>query len=1614
MKSFRIVDTKFRILSKGRVGMFASIAVGAMVSFSAPSLHADTTTVLGSGGSSTPGVYDQGSTSGVPAVDGTAGYHSGSFSGLSTVDFIVQTQNIDALGINTTFNYNRTGGTADWSYTTVNDNSITLNAGRNLTGKTLADGGTYAAVYTQNDVYTNVDENNWNYSYFGASSVLNVQGNNNIDGQVGLNFTNWDTSVAAGTQYAAVNDMLGTINLNGYNVTFGNAVFADNTIVYSGTNNTVNNDYTFYGALYSNLTFNQAASVLLNGGLHAYSENYGGTGQSTSGNLDYNGYNSVVTLGANQTIDGDITTSGINGTLIFQGAGTVAGTVGSSNSSLEEVRANGIGNVLFTNSSQQAYVDHVNYQAAALIGFNGGLNLTVDTSDQAVNTVTFNNHDGVLQINNGDLTGIEGQAVVTTTGNNLGTVTMISGTQAIYGDIGSNGHAIKTLNIGGDASGGLAGNVGTSYSTTTAHGDIYATNTVLNNNSTTNNSSLIMATDYDLYSTVTTTDNGAGVLTLAGGVQNVTGNVGTNGMRLDQVNSGANGATSNFGSSGTQTDVYADTVSNTGTGTTNFSRNVTATTINVASGISNFTNNVTATTTNIGSGVANFNTNGTGTTATNIVFSASTSATTSDTGAYTTAALGSATANLMNGLTGNISFAGNDATVNVWDTKAISGAITTATNSNTGTINYRGDGTISSTVGATGMGIKELNINTNNDQSTAAGVTANGDIYAGIVNLKNNATLTLADGVDITGTTTSETNVVSLTGTQQVLAAALDGDGANTGTIKILGTSVITGVVGDAAASIATIEAGANTKTVTFNNMAYVKNLNYTGNGTVILNGQTGVDADTAGMKGTVDFGTNGTSTGTLRIGDNVNITTGINGIQFADANGATLTFNGTSSVHGDVGSLNGTDTFKVINGGVNTETVTFNSNVYFMDSLNLSNDGTINIADGHYARRNTTSATTGAIVTTTTDGLGNLVYEGGTTLYGDIGTAAAMLKSVTFNSVNDEIIENIGHNVYADTVTVGGVNGTTAISLSDVTGVYDYAGATTMKEYRGGTAANITADVTLGGDLVIANDTSAINFGKSHVTVGYKHDGVTAGNFTTNSGAMSFTVNTNDITTNVASSTSTDSALVSVAGNLNMNGDEKIHINYVGSLANSGSYTVVNAAGGTSVDATLNSASVGSYNQNENGNVSDNSFSIDTRVATNASGDLIVYADRTGIASGSTYAANQNYVQKSQTVGHFSNNAAVVLGGIAAAGNQTGDMVQVIQKMDIDSFGYGNNQANLAVQAKRLAPIANASLSQSAIGANTLTLNTVSNRIADLRGDSVILPSAGRTGISAGDESAKNGAWVKLIASTATQEQDGMYDGYKTRSGGLAMGIDHKFSYDITAGLAFGYTRTNVDQKDFRAGDTANTDSYNIVAYASKDFERAYVEGAVSYAHHDTDSTRAAAVGRTAHAEIDANQYTGHLSAGYRFNVKDKATVTPFLALDYTHLAQDAYTETGAGAINLQVDELSTNRTTFGGGLRVGTKIDNASTTLRPELKLAAYHISGGTNTDIAAQYVGGGAKFVTPGTDLNNMMYNVGLGLKAQINEATSLGFTVDYDRSSNGLFEGYTGQLVGRYEF
>ena len=104
MNSFRITDTKFRILKGGKIGLAASIAlIGGMLTLG--SIDANAVTLV-AGGSATPSVQNMGNTT------------------LSSDGYIIQTSQIDALGITNSYYFidgNYTFDNPGYSYKGYND-----------------------------------------------------------------------------------------------------------------------------------------------------------------------------------------------------------------------------------------------------------------------------------------------------------------------------------------------------------------------------------------------------------------------------------------------------------------------------------------------------------------------------------------------------------------------------------------------------------------------------------------------------------------------------------------------------------------------------------------------------------------------------------------------------------------------------------------------------------------------------------------------------------------------------------------------------------------------------------------------------------------------------------------------------------------------------------------------------------------------------------------------------------------------------------------------------------------------------------------------------------------------------------------------------------------------------------------------------------------------------------------------------------------------------------------------------------------------------------------------------------------------------------------------------
>ncbi|MDY3205246.1 MAG: hypothetical protein RBR70_09265, partial [Arcobacter sp.] len=1101
----------------------------------------------------------------------------------------------------------------------ANDKNITstITTSDNNKGILTLSGGTQTVTGQVGEDLKRLAEINAGYGTTFSSDVYSTNLDVEGTGEVALNGNFAGTAInfnEAGTVTLAdgknINSAItsdaanqGTLNLTGTSTISGQVGDSTNKLNTINANGASGKTVTFSSDVYStNLDVEGTGEVALNGNFAGTAINFNEAG--------------TVTLADGKNINSAITSDAANqGTLNLTGTSTISGQVGDSTNKLNTINANGASGKTVTFSSD-VYATTTNIGA-------GEIKFVSDVSTDIVALSTT-------------------QGVVTFVGD-------VSGkSQAFTGDIGTAGSLINTLNIGESGT--------ANYSTTTITGNVYATNTVLDNG--TSSSTLILSDGSNITSTIKTAQNGQGILTFLGD-STVNGIIGTNTEKLEQINAGDDGKTVTFNSS-----INSNNLNILGDGeviladNSNLNARVTTSSNNEGTLTLKGTSNVSG---QIGTSGALLKeitlkgssgevvTFGSDIYVSNIVFESD------------------GTTNLDGNLTGNINFSGINAIINVADGKGILdsgwgllGSVQTLAN-NTGILNYKGDGVIDGIIGSSSLGINELNVNTNDEQDkdgsgtvTSNGLLARREIFADIINLYNNATLTLADNANVTNTDTSDSLIIATMT-------------SNTGNVVFQGSSTVSGDVGTSTNNLESITAGVSGETVTFDGMVYATNLKYSDNGKVILNGDNGSNVE--GMKGTVDFGVATVSKptlgyGKLEIGDDVNLTTGTSGIQFANANNAILTFNGTSTIYGVLGgNTAGNSTFGSIYAGVTAETVTFKNDVYVKEStFHVSEDGVVNFEGNLYGNlvfenngilniANTKSIIVSSVptsITTLNNGQGTVNFEGTTNLYTSIGTENFKLNNVTFASTgNTSNIYNqdIDKNVYALNTYIG--NGSNKTTL------------------------NIKEDITFGGNLNLRKD-SVLNVSDYNVTVDNNL------NIASNS-TLNFKVNATDLE-GLASSTYGNYGSIN-STSLTIDNDSEIHISYVGTLNGTDTYDLIRTS----------NIILTNYEGTElNGLVSDDS--IVNSIVKNVGNNLVLFVDRTG---GGSFAAEDLYIEKSGIGKDYSNGASRSLVGYAKEQDRAGALTDIVRKMEYLEGGTVLSEAKkqeMIETQRKLAPIANSS----------------------------------------------------------------------------------------------------------------------------------------------------------------------------------------------------------------------------------------------------------------------------------------------------------------------------------
>ena len=365
-----------------------------------------------------------------------------------------------------------------------------------------------------------------------------------------------------------------------------------------------------------------------------------------------------------------------------------------------------------------------------------------------------------------------------------------------------------------------------------------------------------------------------------------------------------------------------------------------------------------------------------------------------------------------------------------------------------------------------------------------------------------------------------------------------------------------------------------------------------------------------------------------------------------------------------------------------------------------------------------------------------------------------------------------------------------------------------------------------------------------------------------------------------------------------------------------------------------------------------------------------------------------------------------------AIAGSATGDLNTVLSA--IDALPTYVQAANAIDQ---LAPKGSDARSGMGISAASFQAGNISGRLSDLR--------QGAQGISVSGLNIRNrdftSNWMArpiLLASTALHTTgmmtSGIYErfglfvkgnavfgdqrdtseqrGYDFTNMGITMGSDYRFSRNFIAGLMFGIntSRANADN----VGSKVKMEGYTFGTYGTYYKKGFFVDGQLSYGYARYDNTRRIVfpgVDRTATSSPNGRQFTAYGGAGYEFPV-NRWAITPTMSIQYIKLNIDGYTESGAGALNLDVDRQNMETLQASIGWKVSYPWQAGKTLFLPNISASYRYEFLRDSTNITSRLAQGSSPFSIETISPNRNFVVLGIGITVVAGDNVS--FSINYD--------------------
>jgi outer membrane autotransporter protein len=288
-------------------------------------------------------------------------------------------------------------------------------------------------------------------------------------------------------------------------------------------------------------------------------------------------------------------------------------------------------------------------------------------------------------------------------------------------------------------------------------------------------------------------------------------------------------------------------------------------------------------------------------------------------------------------------------------------------------------------------------------------------------------------------------------------------------------------------------------------------------------------------------------------------------------------------------------------------------------------------------------------------------------------------------------------------------------------------------------------------------------------------------------------------------------------------------------------------------------------------------------------------------------------------------------------------------------------------------------------------------------------------TGLSAGDDVNRYGAWISPFFNKSTQKSRKEAAGYTATTGGGSFGFDTKANDDMIVGLALSMLHTDVKHKNFKSGDKTKVDSVMFSVYGMQQItDNWFAQGIVTAGSSKVSTNEKRKVSDTeyqkASGKYTSMSFSGEALLGYNY-VMDQVSITPMGGVRLTRVNDEGYKETGTTNQNLNISRKALNRAELVLGARVaGGTFDLNGLSVTPEIHgfLNQDVIGKASKVDMTTK---GGTKLADKSSKPNKTMFNVGVGLNATYN---SMEYGLGYDAHLANKYIGHQGTLKVRVNF